>query len=95
MKLFQYKSEVAGGILMTKLSSEKAIRISRALSLLNEAAQELSAALEDGEYDLETAPDYLEDPSDFAYDIMTMVEDELEILKESSTETEDEMAATA
>lgn len=74
---------------MNNLSAEQLKRISNALAQFNTAAQELAASLEESGYELDSAPECLEDPSDFAYDIMTMVEEELEALDDISVTTEE------
>jgi hypothetical protein len=73
---------------MKNLSAEQQKAIAFALAKFNEAAQELAAALEQSGYKLETAPEYLEDVEDFAYDILTMTEDELEALEEVTVSAE-------
>lgn len=80
---------------MKNLSAEQHKAIAKALAQFNEAAQELAAALEQSGYELETAPEYMEDIEEFAYDILTMVEDELEELDQVEVSAESGELVTA
>lgn len=55
-------------------------QVEAALNALKIAAMELSNAIDNSDYKLEAAPSYLQDADDFAYEIQTFVEDELELL---------------
>ncbi|HLO11531.1 MAG TPA: hypothetical protein VK190_04680 [Pseudoneobacillus sp.] len=70
---------------MKKLNAEQAVKIKEALALLNAAAQELSNVLDETGYQLsESAPEFLINTDDFAYEIMTFVEDELDVVIEKT-----------
>jgi len=74
---------------MTNLSPDQMKKISFALAKFNEATQELAAILEETDYTLESAPECFEDINDFAYDIASMTEEELEELNDNSVTTEE------
>jgi hypothetical protein len=56
-------------------------KIQKALIQLKVAAMELANIIDETEYDLQNAPEFLEDADDFAFDIISFVEDEIEDLK--------------
>jgi hypothetical protein len=74
---------------MTKLTAEMKKVLSEALAKFNEATQELTAAIEQTGYELQGAPEGMQDMEDFSYDILTMVEEELEELADSVEVTEE------
>lgn len=68
--------------MMVNLSAEQSAKIEAALKSLSVAAQELSNVLDETGYTLsKSAPDYMTDVDDFAYEIMSFVKDEVEELK--------------
>lgn len=54
--------------------------VQAALNALKIAAMELSNVIDNSGYELKAAPKYLQDADDFAYEIQTFVEDELELI---------------
>lgn len=56
-------------------------QVQAALNAFKIAAMELANVLENSDYKLTAAPTYLQDADDFAYEVQTFVEDELETLK--------------
>jgi hypothetical protein len=74
---------------LTKLTAEIKKALSEALAKFNEATQELAAAVEQTGYELQGAPEGMQDMEDFAYDVLTFVEEELEELTDSVEETEE------
>ena len=64
-----------------KLTTDQSQKVAAALALLSQAAQQINSVLEECDYELESAPEFMEDIEDFCYDIVTTVEDELDKLK--------------
>lgn len=63
---------------MKNMTAAQKKKIEETLSKLSEVAQELANVIEDTDYKLSgAAPTYLSDTEDFAYEIVTFVEDEL------------------
>lgn len=56
-------------------------KLEQALIAFKVAAMELSNILDETGYELQNAPEYMEDVDDFSYDIITFVEDEISDIK--------------
>lgn len=57
-------------------------KLELALNTLKNAALAYANIIDEMEYNPQSAPTFLQDADDFAYDIQTFVEDEIENLKE-------------
>lgn len=75
-------------------SSSTSHQIKAALAQLNEAVQNLANILDENECSLSaTAPEYMADMDDFAYEIASFVEDEIIELDEEEILNEQQHAA--
>lgn len=70
----------------SKVKPSQSEKVKKALEKLRDAALELANIVEEEEYEFKNAPEYLEDPDDFAYDLQSFVEDEIESLTEGTEE---------
>lgn len=62
---------------MAKLSIDKAQQLKDALNKLSSLAFEIANIVDETEFELTSAPYYMSDLDDFAYEIASMVEDEI------------------
>jgi hypothetical protein len=69
---------------MNKISAENAKKLEAALKAFASVALELSNVLDETGYELTSCPDFLSDADDFAYEISSFVEDEIENINENS-----------
>lgn len=64
-------------------TNSRKVEIEQALAKLSAAAQEFANCVEKYDLTFTSSPEYLEDADDFAYEIQTFVEDELQELEEN------------
>lgn len=75
---------------MSNLNPEQKRLLKENLEKLSEAAKKIADIVEETGYELTTAPEYMTDFEDFSYEVMSVVNEEIEILDEVEVTVDDE-----